>query len=210
MNPRVTLGLLALFLALGGYLYFSPPAGGADADAASKLGAKPAPGKGSVADAQTEVFQFDERESQRLVVQTGERRTVVEKDPEGNWRLRPGDEPADRTRVQGTLVRLAGLRATRRLGETANLGDYGLMTPPLSVTVLQAAGTEFTLLLGSKAPADAGTYAKRTDDPAVFVVSNALVQDLERLVSEPPVQPTPVPTVASPTLMPNPAATPIP
>ncbi len=206
MSPRLTLGLLALFVALGGYVYFSPAsgAGGSSADPKSPIAKdKPAP------DAQPEVFKFDDRESERLVVQAVDRQITVEKDAEGAWRLQPSGEPADRTRVSGVLVRLAGLRATRRVAEPGNLDDYGLTTASTVATVRQADGTEFTLLLGGRAPAEAGTYAKRPDDAAVFVVSNALVQDLERLVNEPPLQPTPLPTV-QPTAAPEPTPTPAP
>ena len=205
MSPRLTLGLLALFVALGGYVYFSPQsdAGGPSAQARGSAA------KDKPSEPQAEVFKFDDRESQRLVVQVGDRQTVVQKDGEGTWRLQPGDEPADRARMSGILVRLAGLRASRRIAEPGNLADYGLAAPSTVATVRQADGTELTLLLGAKAPAEAGTYAKRPDDPAVFVVSNALVQDLERLLNEPPLQPTPLPTV-QPTAAPEPTPTPAP
>ena len=208
MSPRLTLGLLALFLTLGGYIYFSPQSGAGSSSAQAKGPAA----KDKPADAQAEVFKFEDRDSQRLVVLGGERQTTVEKDPEGNWRLQPGNEPADRTRISGILLRLAGLRATRRLAEGGNLADYGLAMPTLAATVRQTDGTEYSLLLGTKAPAEAGTYAKRPEEAAVFVVSNALVQDLERLVNEPPLQPTPVPTVPLPSLPadPDPTATPTP
>ena len=202
MSPRLTLGLLALFLALGGYVYFSPQSGPGGSSAQAKGPAA----KDTPADAQAEVFTFEDRDSQRLAVRAGERQTTIEKDAEGTWRLQPGNEPADRTRISSVLLRLAGLRASRRIAEAGNLADYGLTTPSLAVTVRQADGTEFDLLLGAKAPAEAGTYAKRPEDSTVFVVSNALVQDLERLVTEPPLQPTPAPTV--PPVRPTPAPDP--
>ena len=207
MSPRLTLGLLALFLALGGYIYFSPQPG---ADGSSAQAKSPA-GKDKPADAQAEVFTFEERDSQRLAVRAGERQTVVEKDTDGTWKLQPGNAPADRTRISGILLRLAGLRATRRIADGGDLADYGLAAPSLTAAVRQADGAEFSLVLGSKAPAEAGTYAKRPDDPAVFVISSALVQDLERLVNEPPLQPTPAPTVPpSPAADPDPTVTPTP
>jgi len=204
MSPRLTLGLLALFLALGGYVYFSPQPG----PGGSSAQAKGPTAKDKPADPQAEVFKFEDRESHRLVVRAGERQTVVEKDADGTWKLQPSNEPADRTRISGVLLRLASLRATRRVAERSGLAEYGLAMPALAATVHQEDGTEFRLLLGAEAPAEAGTYAKRANDPTVFVVSNALVQDLERLVNEPPLQPTPAPTVPPTSSDPAPTATP--
>ena len=192
MNPRVTLGLLAVFVTLGGYVYFSGSSGSADQPAA----------KGKTSEQQVEVFTFDDKDSQLLSVQRGDQRITAEKDAEGNWRLQPSGEPADRLRISGILIRLSSLRATRRFAEPGILADYGLLTPQPLVTVRQSDGTEFTLLFGEKAPAEAGTYAKRADDPAVFVVSNALLQDVERLINEPPREqptPSPAPAPATPT-----------
>ena len=199
MNPRVTLGLLAVLLALGGYVYFSDGSGGA----APQPGAKDKP-----ADQQLDVLKLEDRDVQRLVARKGDQQTTVERDADGNWRLLPTGEPADRLRLNSLVLRLSGLRATRRFAEPANLADYGLTTPDTSVTLTLASGGELTLLFGAKAPAEAGTYAKRSDDSAVFVVSSATVQDLERLVTEPPREP-PTPTPA-PTATPAPGAEPTP
>ena len=190
MNPRVTLGLLAVLLALGGYVYFAGPAGGqADQPTA----------KDKTAEQQFDVLRFDDRDIQQIVARRGGQQTVAEKNGEGAWRLVPSGENADRWRVVGLVSRLAGLRATRRLAEPGNLADYGLATPDLTVTLRQSDGKEHSILFGAKAPAEAGTYAKVVDDAAVYVVSNAVAQDAERLVTEPPREspsPSPVPTSA--------------
>jgi hypothetical protein len=193
MNPRVTLGLLAVLVALGGYVYFAGPSASATQPAGPAGKDKGAVGKEKAADEQLEVWRLEEREIQRLAIQKGVQQTVVQKDPSGEWSLQPSGEPADRLRINGLLLRLATLRATRRFGEPGNLADYGLATPESTVTIRQSDGTEYTLELGGKAPAEAGTYARRSDAAAVFVVSNAIVQDLERLLTEPPRQPTPTP-----------------
>jgi Domain of unknown function (DUF4340) len=201
MSPRVTLGLLAVLLALGGYVYFSDSPGQASPPAA----------KDKPADPQLEVLQFDDRNTQRLTVEKGGQRTVVEKDANGNWTLQPSGEPADRSRLNGILLRLSGLRATRRFAESPDLADYGLAAPETSVTVTQADGSEYRIEFGARAPAEAGVYARRDAEPAVFLVSAAILQDVERLISEPPLQPTPTPaptpTVGGET---EPTATPTP
>ena len=198
MNPRVTLGLLAVLLALGGYIYF----GGAPADpnAATKPGVpgKPtgpgAAGKEKPADPQLDVFAFEDRSVQRLTVRNAAGQQVaVEHTGDGNWVLQPGGEPADRLRISGILLRLSTLRATRRIADPANLAEFGLSQPPLTTTIALADAGEQTLTLGGRAPAESGTYAQKGGDSAVYVISNAVAQDLERLVNEPPRPPTPTP-----------------
>jgi hypothetical protein len=190
MNPRLTLGLLAVLVALAGYVYFSPESGQANQPA----------GKDKPAEPQAEVLQFNDRETQRLTAQRGDQQTTVDKTADGNWILQPSGEPADRLRLNGLLIRLSTLRASRRLGEPGDLADFGLATPETSVTIVQADGAELRLLFGARAPAEAGTYVKRPDDPAVYVVSNAIAQDVERLLAEPPREPpTPTPAPATPT-----------
>jgi hypothetical protein len=185
MNPRVTLGLLAVLLALAGYVYFAPASGGSAGQPAAKEKA---------VDPQLEVFSFQDAEIQRLAVEKGGQQTVVEKNAEGNWTLQPTGEPADRLRLNGLLLRLSNLRASRRFAEPGSLADYGLATPETVATLTKADGTRLVLELGAAAPAEAGTYAKRADDPAVFIISRAIVQDLDRLIAEPPREPTPAPS----------------
>lgn len=190
MNPRVTLGLLAVLLTLGGYVYFAGPTGG-QADQATA--------KDKIGEQQFDVLRFDDRDIQRIVADVGGQQTVAEKDAEGLWKLQPGGESADRLRIVGLVSRLSSLRATRRLSEPGSLADYGLLTPNQTVALRQSDGREHTVLFGAKAPAEAGTYAKVGDDAAVYVVANAVAQDAERLVTEPPREspsPSPLPTSA--------------
>ena len=207
MNPRITLGFLAVLLALGGYVYF----GGAPDDSATSgtTGPGGAPGaasKDKPADPQLDVFTFDEPAAQRLTVRNAAGQQVaVEKTDDGTWALQPSGEPADRLRISGLLLRLSNLRATRRIAEPANLAEFGLATPSTTATVTVDGVGELVLALGGRAPAEAGTYAQKGGDSAVYVLSNAVAQDLERLVNEPPRQPTPTP---APSPSPSPATSP--
>ena len=189
MNPRVTVALLVVLLALGGYLYFgpnqAPSGGGAASGAPGARGAasKPPP----TADPALDMFTFDDRAVDRLTV-TGSSGQGVEvaRSAEGTWTLQPSGEPADRVRLSGVVLRLSNLRATRRIAEPANLADFGLSPPAVTATVTTGGDEERLLILGTKAPAEAGTYAMKGGDSAVYLVTNALAQDLERLVTEPP------------------------
>jgi hypothetical protein len=89
------------------------------------------------------------------------------------------------------MLRLSNLRATRRIAQPPNLADFGLSQPSATATITVADAGDLTLVLGGKAPAESGTYAQKGGDSAVYVISNAIAQDLERLVNEPPREPTP-------------------
>jgi hypothetical protein len=178
MNPRVTVGLLAVLAALGAYVYFGPASG----TPGLTTGATP------TAVVQLELWKLDDGQIQAVEVQRGADRAGVRRSADG-WTLTPSGEPADGLRVNSLTFRLAALRATRRLDTVTNLDEYGLGTPALVATLSMADGSSHTLKLGAKAPAESGTYALKDADTTVYLVSNAVALDLERLVSDPPRQP---------------------
>jgi hypothetical protein len=182
MNPRVTVGLLAILLALGAYVYFGAPA---STPAASSPAAK-------TPDPQLELWTLDESQIQAVTVQRGGQQAGVERSGD-EWRLTPSGEPADRLRVNSLIFRLASIRATFRVANVENDAEFGLATPSMIATIRLANGEPRTLTVGAKAPAESGTYVRKDGDPAVYLVSNALIQDLERIVTEPPRPPSPTP-----------------
>lgn len=199
MNFRLTAVLMAVLVALGGVVWFS--------EFRDKGATVTTP-----ADKQRpEIFKFDDKETTRLEITRGDQKVDVQKDEAGEWTLQPSGLPAERTRVSSVLFRLASLQATRRIAEqAADLSEYGLQPPPLEAIVTQNNGTTYILQAGSKAPTDNATYVKRGTDFAVFSIPNQLITDLERLVTEPPIQqPTPTPAPI-PTLTPTPEVTPTP
>jgi hypothetical protein len=194
MNPRVTVGLLAVLLALGAYVYYGAPP-------ASPAGPTPA---AKATDPQLELWTLDESQIQAVSVRRGGQEAGVQRAGE-DWQLTPSGEPADRLRVNSLVLRLASVRATYRVASVSNEAEFGLAAPTMFATIRLASGESRTLTIGAKAPAESGTYVRKDGDEAVYLVSNALVQDLERIVTEPPRPPSP-----SPTPLPSPAASPSP
>jgi hypothetical protein len=193
MNPRVTVGLLAVLLALGAYVYYgAPPANPAGPTPASKA-----------TDPQLELWTLDESQIQAVSVRRGGQEAGVQRAGE-DWQLTPSDEPADRLRVNSLVLRLASVRATYRVASVSNEAEFGLAAPTMFATIRLASGESRTLTIGAKAPAESGTYVRKDGDEAVYLVSNALVQDLERIVTEPPRPPSPTP-LPSPVASPSPA-----
>jgi hypothetical protein len=194
MNPRVTVGLLAVMLALGAYVYFgpSPPP---SAPAATGVPGASIPTQKPV-DPTLQLWTLDENQIQTVSVQRGAQTAGVQRAGE-EWTIIPTGQPADRLRVNSVIFRLANVRATYRVANPTNDAEFGLSAPVLTATIGMADGSSQELTVGQKAPAESGTYVRKAGDPSVYLLSNALVQDLERLVTEPPLPASPTP-LASP------------
>lgn len=200
MNPRVTVGLLVVFVALGAYYFYgTPPA------APSTPPGMPTP---KPADPALDFWALPEGQIQAVSVRRGSQEAGVQRSGE-EWQLTPSGEPADRLRVNSLIFRLATVKATYKVPNPGNDAEYGLATPATVATIRLASGETHTLSLGSKAPAESGTYARKDADPGVYLVSNALADDLGRLVTEPPRPPSPTPLPPpSPEASPSPSPAP--
>jgi len=196
MNPRVTVGLLAILIALGAYYFFgSPPSASPTTPGAGTPGI-PTP------DPSLDLWALDDSQIQSVSVKRGTQEAGVQRAGD-DWQLTPSGEPADRLRVNSLIFRLASIKATFRLSNAPSDSELGLARPPLIATIKLASGETHTLTMGGKAPAESGTYVRKDNDPSVYLVTNALAQDVERIVTEPPRPPSPTP-------LPSPAASPSP
>jgi hypothetical protein len=186
MNPRVTVGLLAVLVALGAYVYFGPQQ--------SATGAPGAPGApGATATPVLDLWKVDDQQVASVTVTEAAGQGGVQRNGT-DWVVMPSGDAADSLRVNSVIFRLASLRATRRLDAITSLDDYGLASPAMTATVTLVDGTVHTLKFGAQAPAQSGTYALSDADPTVYLLSTALATDVERLVSDPPRQPPPSPS----------------
>jgi hypothetical protein len=194
MSFRVTAGALVLLVLLGGLVWYTEFR---DQGTAAAPAQKERP----------DILKFEDQSVQGIEVVKGDRQITMERVEGGEWTLQPSGQPGDRLRISGLLFRLSTLQANRLVAdEPTEYEQYGLAPPALTTTIKMTDGSTLGLAVGSKAPTDAGSYVKRADTPAVYLVPNSLVTDLERTVNEPPVaQPTP-----SPSPQPSPPPTPSP
>jgi hypothetical protein len=198
MNPRVTVGLLVVLAALGVGVYFSEFRDGSSSPSPSPPsapGGAAAP-PAATADPMLQMYQIDDKEIVRLEFLKGGISTILTKDGE-DWLLQPSGELAERFRVNSLLVRIATLKANRRIAEAESLEIYGLTSPEMIMRLWRQDETLYELIVGGKTPNEAGTYARRPDDPAVFVLPNTVTDDIGKMVTEPPKAPptsTPFPT----------------
>ena len=200
MSFRLTGVLLGLLIVLAGAVWFSE-----FKDKDSTTDTKPEA-------QQREILKFDNQQVSAFEIAKGDQRLTAQRDDQGNWTLQPSGQPGDRVRITSVLFRLSSLSAQRRVAdEASNLADYGLDQPSLTTSVTLKDGTVHQLLFGAKAPGEtSGTYVKTAASPVVFTVTNQLVQDLERLVTDPPIQlPTPTPAeIPTPPEAPSPSPSP--
>jgi hypothetical protein len=108
---------------------------------------------------------------------------------------------------------MSQLKATRLLDNAGtDLSQYGLDPPKEYAVALLEEGTSYQLDIGIKTPVQSGTYARRPDQPNVYVIADQFASDLERLIGDPKEPPTPTPRPATPPpgLLPAPEGTPTP
>ena len=193
MNYRVTIGMVAAVVVLAA-LVFGLDRFNIGPTAASQANATAT----SAASAQAPIFNFADSKVTALELHQADK-TVRGQKSGDSWTLADSGEPANRSSFNSLIVRLSQLKATRQVDNPGtDLKQYGLDAPRDSAVAELDDGTRNELLIGSKTPVQTGTYAKRGDTPDVYVISDQLVSDIERLVGDPKEPPTPTPRPASP------------
>jgi len=144
------------------------------------------------------VFTLGRDDVGELEVKDGDQSVYLARGGMGDWFIGAiGGPPADTARVNSLLDSLVNLKSTRLITDTsAGLAAFGLDNPPMQVRLGLSEGKKEVLLIGSKNPQGSTCYAQRQGSPNVYLVSTSLVDDLKKLVSEPPYKPTPTPPPA--------------
>ena len=129
---------------------------------------------------------------------------AFEKDAAGNWTL-PGlaaGETLNTTAVANLLTQVVSLRLTKPLGQADNAA-YGLAQPAALVTLTVKTADlakTYTLSVGAQDAGDKSYVVKSSESPYYVRVAEASAKDLVgRTRADFLVQPTPMPTAATPT-----------
>ena len=127
------------------------------------------------------------------------------RDLSGTWWLdSPAGQPADPAALNTMASRLASIYVQRTLTPTADISEYGLMTPTLDVQVLSTVGA-LSFSVGDATPSGGAFYVSKPGDSHVYLVEGGLISDLRQFASKPPVAVPPEPT-PTPFTLPTPAA----
>jgi hypothetical protein len=162
---RSFVGLLAILVALGAYLYF--------------VVSKRDPAETGEKRDKVFTVEADAIEEVTVKAESGERTTLRKTGSE--WQLvEPTTAPADATEISGITSNLARLEQERLVEENpSDLAEFGLAEPRIEVS-FKAGGNEQRLLIGSKTPTGADLYAKTSASPRVFLVASYLESTLNR------------------------------
>ncbi|NJN68558.1 MAG: DUF4340 domain-containing protein [Chloroflexaceae bacterium] len=196
MKFRTTIFLLVVLAALGLYVYLSgrnEPAEEAETTETTETTDIP-------------VWQFNPADVSTIEVQSEIAGQVrLEKASEGWVVVAPERHPADALRVTQVVTDLSKLSASRTIEPPGDdRSPYGLDVPHYEVRVLGMDDQVIGVLhLGDKNPGGTGFYVQRGDEPGIYLVNSFVLDPVIRWLSDPPVQPTPFPTmvVASPVVV---------
>jgi hypothetical protein len=130
----------------------------------------------------TQLWQtFPEDVTAVRIHRQGEEEYRVVRDGAG-WKIAgPFDAPAVTALANALLADLSSPQCTGyKTNDAANLTEWGLDKPHLTITLSTKEGKEHTLLIGGAVKDGVGRYAKMADRPAVFVVADTLLKDVDR------------------------------
>jgi len=200
VNPRITIGLGVLLVILGAFYVLG---GGTETPGGFTGAGTPTP-------VPPEIIGYSVGEITRVTVRSGSDTLALQQDPSGTWVYGRGlAEPSnavDQGRWGSVMARLGNLKARGRVSDAladAQKGEYGLVQPEIEAMV-GSDRDRVTLQIGAQNPTRTGYYAQLAGAPALYLVDTLLVDDLKRLLTQPPDPPTPTPV---PTATPAPEGT---
>lgn len=162
-----TLILLAVALALGGYLYF------VESD-------RPIVDE----DAKQKVFTYDAAAINQVQIKASSGEvTTLRRGADNTWTIaQPVEAPADRNSASDVATNLANLEEQRVVDENAaDLKTYGLAEPRIDVTFhVEGEKEPHRILFGEKTPSNSGIYAKLPSSNRVFLVDTAIEAALDK------------------------------
>lgn len=184
MKPAYTLGMLAILVALGLYVF---------AFERGPVAPKLENGKPVV-----NLARFEPAQIKTLTItQKLPAGSLSLKQAEGKWLFADG-KIADSSRITPLLEQLKPWQAADVLEEKwdpSKADDFGLGTPDLTLKLETTSGTE-VFLVGNKTPTSSGYYVQHQGDPRLFLSYVNVPENLQRLLTQPPV-PSAVPAASS-------------
>ncbi len=191
MNPRVSLILAIVLAALAGYIYFF------------ELGVDTK----EVDDGPVQIYgptygEYDIVELEIARPQATAHFVRTNQTLTRDWEmLLPIPAPPDwldQARVNGAATRMGKLTASQVITNVSNLAQYGLDPPQLTVTLTISNGQKIILYPGAETPIDNNRYLlTAVDEQSVYVISSFAIDDLRRLLDDPPLTPAPRPTITT-------------
>jgi hypothetical protein len=133
------------------------------------------------------VASFDMKEVKRVRLTVGDKRLLLERRGEDEWRvLEPSKGPAKEIKVTGLLLTLRALKWKEiAAADGADAARFGLDKPEVEIAVLKADGKEMAgLAIGRTDPKL--SYVRSKSSPAIFAVDPKLLEDIRKAPSDIP------------------------
>ena len=171
MRWQTTAILAVVLLALGAFYYVYEIRGG--------------PERAKVEAQKGRLWTVDAADVTEVELRRGGEVVTLKREPDG-WRLvGPVTARGDRGKVDETLTTLTTARVDREIESApTRLDPYGLDKPAAAVTLRLKDGRRLELQLGAKSPTGVWVYAREAGKAAVFVVSDTVLRDVTRPLSE--------------------------
>src|SRR5438034_338803 len=171
MRWQTTAVLAVVLLALGTFYYVYEIRGG--------------PERAKIEAQKGRLWTVDAADVDEMELKRGAEAVTLKRESDG-WRLLvPVTARGDRSRVDETLTTLTTARVDRETESApTRLDQYGLDKRAAAVTLQLKDGRRLELQLGAKSPTGVWVYAREAGKAAVFVVSDTVLRDVTRPLSE--------------------------
>ncbi|MDP2702036.1 MAG: DUF4340 domain-containing protein, partial [Candidatus Rokubacteria bacterium] len=133
------------------------------------------------------VASFDMKEVKRVRLTVGDKRLLLERRGEDEWRvLEPSKGPAKEIKVTGLLLTLRALKWKEIVAaDGADAARFGLDKPEVEIAVLKADGKEIAgLAIGRTDPKL--SYVRSKSSPVIYAVDPKLLEDIRKAPSDIP------------------------
>ena len=134
----------------------------------------------------TKILEVPQEQVQAVSIEKAGSAPLELKRNSGKWAITaPKALAADQDAVSSVVSSLSSFSSDKLIDEKgANLSEFGLTQPSLSVTVTRQDGKTLKLLFGDDTPTSSGSYAELAGDPRVFVVARYNKSSFEKSVDD--------------------------
>ena len=141
------------------------------------------------------IYQVPEDSLRTITITYKDARVFFVRDAQGTWHFDTTDgEVVNQTRWGGIPLLLSGPQYQRLLlGNPTDLTPYGLQTPQTVVNLTLTGNLKTNFKIGDLTPNGDNYYVQASDEPTIYLVDKSFPDVFQRLVDEPPHQPTPTP-----------------
>lgn len=167
MPLRNTIVVLFLLLVIGGYVLY--------------LRYQPAP------ELTPKLYKLETKDIATIELHSPDRDIVLEHEKNGDWKIvKPINVDAERSAIDAIASDIAGLQVTGTAEDKpADLAPFGLAVPAVIVTVTtRDHKTLPSILVGKPTPIGNSGFIKRSDQPAVLLVSSTFGAEVNKQVND--------------------------